>query len=71
MLVFVATTALGDPVRAILGKDFAADQARVAQLTAQLNLDEPLIVRYFDWLGGLLTRRPRHLASPTGSRSPS
>ena len=55
ILVFVATTALGDPVRAILGKDFGADKARVAQLTAQLNLDESLVTRYLHWLGGLLT----------------
>ena len=53
VVVFVATTALGDPVRAILGRDFAADKARVAQLTAQLNLDEPLPVRYLHWLGDL------------------
>jgi peptide/nickel transport system permease protein len=55
ILVFVATTALGDPVRAILGKDFNANKARVAQLTSQLNLDESLVSRYFHWLGGLFT----------------
>ncbi len=55
VLVFIATTALGDPIRAILGKDYGADKARVDQLTAQLNLDEPLPTRYLDWLGGLLT----------------
>ena len=55
VLVFVATTALGDPVRAILGKDFNSDKARVAQLNAQLNLDESLVTRYFHWLGDLLT----------------
>ncbi len=55
ILVFVATTALGDPVRAILGKDFGADKARVAQLTEQLNLDESLVTRYFHWLGGLFS----------------
>src|SRR4051794_11704828 len=54
VLVFFATTALGDPVRAILGKDFGADKARAAQLTEQLNLDESLVSRYFHWLGGLL-----------------
>ncbi len=54
VLVFVATTALGDPVRAILGKDYGADKARVAQLTAELNLDQPLVSRYLEWLGGLL-----------------
>ena len=55
ILVFVATAALGDPVRAILGKDYGANQARVAELTEQLNLDESLVSRYFKWLGGLLT----------------
>src|SRR3954451_13537322 len=55
VLVFFATAALGDPVRAILGKDFAASPERAAALAAQLKLDQPVIVRYFDWLGGLLT----------------
>ncbi|MCW2850180.1 MAG: transporter permease [Marmoricola sp.] len=55
ILVFVATTALGDPIRAILGKDYGADKARVAQLTDQLNLDQSLFSRYFSWLGGLLS----------------
>ncbi|NUR06573.1 MAG: ABC transporter permease [Nocardioidaceae bacterium] len=55
VLVFIATTALGDPVRAILGKDFNADKARAAQLTAQLNLDESLPQRYLHWLGGLFS----------------
>lgn len=55
ILVFLATAALGDPIRAILGRDFAAQPARVAQLRAQLQLDDPLPVRYFRWLGGLLT----------------
>jgi len=55
VLVFFATAALGDPVRAILGKDFAASPERAAALAAQLKLDQPVIVRYFDWLGSLLT----------------
>ena len=55
VLVFFATAALGDPVRALLGKDYASSPERVATLTAQLHLDQPVIVRYFDWLGGLLT----------------
>jgi peptide/nickel transport system permease protein len=57
LLVFFATAALGDPVRAILGKDYASSPERVALLTAQLKLDQPVILRYFDWLGGLLTGR--------------
>jgi peptide/nickel transport system permease protein len=55
VLVFFATAALGDPVRAILGKDYASSPERVATITAQLGLDRPVIVRYFDWLGGILS----------------
>ena len=55
ILVFLATAALGDPVRAILGRDYASNPGRVAELEAQLNTDASLVSRYFDWLGGLLT----------------
>ncbi len=58
ILVYFATAALGDPIRAILGKDYAAQPARVARLREQLQLDDPLLVRYFRWLGGLLTGDP-------------
>ncbi|MEP6815586.1 MAG: ABC transporter permease [Marmoricola sp.] len=53
VLVFFATAALGDPVRAILGKDFAASPDRVATLRVQLHLNDPLITRYVHWVGGL------------------
>jgi peptide/nickel transport system permease protein len=55
ILVFVATTSLGDPVRAILGREYNSNPARVQQLTEQLNLDQSLVSRYFEWLGNLLT----------------
>ncbi|MDO5682017.1 MAG: ABC transporter permease [Propionibacteriaceae bacterium] len=55
ILVFVATSSLGDPVRAILGRDYELSPERVRQLEQLMNLDKPLLVRYFDWLGGLLT----------------
>jgi len=58
VLVYVATVALGDPVRAILGRDYNSNPGRVAQLEAQLNADQGLVARYFDWLGGLLTGDP-------------
>jgi peptide/nickel transport system permease protein len=58
ILVFVATAALGDPIRAILGRDYNANPARVATLTEQLDLDKPLVSRYFSWLGGLLSGDP-------------
>src|SRR6476620_5418208 len=55
VLVFFVTAALGDPVRAILGKDYASSPVLRAALEASLKLDQPVIVRYFDWLGGLFT----------------
>jgi peptide/nickel transport system permease protein len=58
VLVFIATAALGDPVRAILGKDFSADKVRAAQITSLLHADQPLVERYLHWLGGLLTGDP-------------
>ena len=58
VLVFLATAALGDPVRAILGRDYNSNPGRVAQLEAQLNADADLVSRYFSWLGGLLSGDP-------------
>ncbi len=58
VIVFLATSALGDPVRAILGKDFAVSPERVATIRAELYLDDPLVVRYGRWLGGLVTGDP-------------
>jgi peptide/nickel transport system permease protein len=55
VLVFVATAALGDPVRAILGRDYDSNVGRREQLEAQLGVGESIVTRYFDWLGGLLT----------------
>ncbi len=55
VLVFFATAALGDPIRAILGKDYAAQPERVATLRDQLNLGDSVVSRYFSWLGGLFT----------------
>jgi peptide/nickel transport system permease protein len=55
VLVFVATAALGDPVRAILGRDYNSNPGRVAQLEEQLNADAGLVQRYLDWLGGLFS----------------
>lgn len=52
VLVFAATQALGDPARAILGRD--ATPASLAALRKELNLDQPLLGQYFSWAGGLL-----------------
>ncbi len=58
VIVFLATSALGDPVRAILGKDFAVSPERVAAIRAELHLGDPILVRYGRWLGGLLSGDP-------------
>lgn len=58
VIVFLATSALGDPVRAILGRDFAVSPERVATIRAELFLDDPILVRYGRWLGGLITGDP-------------
>jgi len=58
VLVFLATASLGDPVRAILGRDYNSNPGRVAELEELLNADDGVVTRYFDWLGGLLTGDP-------------
>jgi peptide/nickel transport system permease protein len=52
VLVFVATQALGDPARAILGRN--ATPEALAALQKELNLDNSLVAQYFSWLNGLL-----------------
>ena len=54
IIVFLATVALpGDAARTILGPD--ATPATLAAMRDQLGLNDPLIPRYFSWLGGVLT----------------
>lgn len=52
IVVFVATQALGDPARAILGRN--ATPASLAALRRQLNLDQSVVGQYFTWAGGFL-----------------
>jgi peptide/nickel transport system permease protein len=52
VIVFAATQALGDPARAILGRDATPD--RLAALQKQLNLDQNVVGQYVQWLSGLL-----------------
>src|SRR3954447_9051179 len=51
VFVFASTQALGDPARAILGRD--ATPERLAALHAKMNLDDPAVVQYWKWLTGL------------------
>jgi peptide/nickel transport system permease protein len=53
VIVFASTQLLGDPARAILGRDATPD--RLAALQKQLNLDSSKVGQYFHWLGGLLS----------------
>jgi peptide/nickel transport system permease protein len=55
VLVFLATAALGDPVRAILGRDYDSNVGRREQLEAQLGVGDSIVTRYFDWLTGFFT----------------
>lgn len=55
LVVFFATSSLGDPVRAILGKDYAVSPERVAAIEAALHLNEPLLSRYGMWFGSMLS----------------
>ena len=52
IVVFIATQALGDPARAILGR--SATPASLANLREQLHLNQPVVQQYVTWLTGLL-----------------
>jgi len=55
-LTFSMTALLpGDPVDAILGVESTRDPEVVAQIRADLGLDDPFLVRYFNWLGDAAT----------------
>ncbi len=54
--VFLLTNVLGDPVKRMLGRGALPDV--VTARRAELNLDEPIVNRYFTWLKGLLTGEP-------------
>ncbi|WOI57529.1 ABC transporter permease [Palleronia sp. LCG004] len=54
LVVFLLIEAApGDPAEIILG--MSAEPATVAALRAELGLDQPLMLRYLDWLVGLAT----------------
>lgn len=49
--VFLLTNVLGDPVKRILGRGALPDV--VVAKRAELQLDRPLVTRYFSWLNGM------------------
>jgi peptide/nickel transport system permease protein len=52
LIVFAATQALGDPARAILGRQATPDSIKA--LREQLHLDRSVYSQYWTWLTGLL-----------------
>jgi peptide/nickel transport system permease protein len=52
VVVFAATQALGDPARAILGRQATPDSIKA--LRQQLHLDRSVVSQYWTWLTGLL-----------------
>ena len=46
---FILEAVPGDPAVTVAGVN--ADPAIVAEIRAELGLDQPVIQRYFDWLG--------------------
>jgi peptide/nickel transport system permease protein len=65
-LTFVFMNLLpGNGARQLLGAEATPDQVR--QLEMQLGLDKPFLVRYLDWLGGVLSG---HLGASLGSGQP-
>lgn len=54
ILIFAGTEILpGDVASAVLGQ--SATEELKAALRVQMGLDRPMLVRYFDWLGGVLS----------------
>jgi len=54
VLVFAATELLpGDVARAVLGQ--GATEEAMANIRERLGLDQPAYIRYFQWLGQLMT----------------
>ncbi|WP_409338282.1 ABC transporter permease [Corynebacterium sp. LK2510] len=54
VIIFLLLRAVpGDPARIALG--VSATEEAVAQLSAKLGTDRPLLTQYLDWIGGLLT----------------
>lgn len=45
----------GDAVAIMLGANTEVTPERVAELRARLGLDQPVLVQYFHWIGGVLT----------------
>lgn len=54
LLTFLSLNLLGDPLKSVLGPQYADPEVR-AQAREELNLDDPIPVRYVRWLGDAVT----------------
>jgi peptide/nickel transport system permease protein len=80
LLTFIITRVLfPDPVKSIMGgADSTATPAQLRRMTADLGLDKPTVVQFFDWLGGLFQgdlgrsfRSPLAVSSMIGQHIPA
>lgn len=56
IIVFVGTTLAGDPMEDLRGiQDQGDAQQQIAARRLRMGLDDPVIIRYLTWLGGVLT----------------
>ncbi|QYH36930.1 ABC transporter permease [Salinibacterium sp. M195] len=52
-IVYILTAGSGDPLRELRGSRDPNAQDKIAYLSSVLNLDQPPVLRYFSWLGGV------------------
>jgi ABC-type dipeptide/oligopeptide/nickel transport system permease component len=56
VLVFALMQAIpGDPARALVGAGESPDEAQLAAVRKEYNLDKPVVVQYAIWLGRALS----------------
>ena len=70
-VVFFLVTISGDPLASLRESQNPNKDQQIAQMSATLNLDEPFLQRYWEWLKGVVTldfgvnnARPGGLADP-------
>ena len=55
LLVFLSVWVIpGDVVDVMMGDEMAQSAAAIERLRAQMNLDEPIHIRYLTWIGNVL-----------------
>lgn len=54
-MIFFLINALGNPVELMLAETPGISQEMINRISAQYGLDQPLITRYFTWIGNILT----------------